>query len=162
MRALATFALLAALTLAGCATKPPTPSAGSFALTLPAAYTEKLASDAASKLRALYPAASTQFELQQSTPDAFGSALVESLRASGYAVREAASAGQGTKAADSVAAEPGQAPAHSIPLRYIVDAPTDTHLYRLTVLLGGPSLTRAYMVAPDKALQPAGAWVRKE
>ncbi len=162
MRAIATFALLAAVALAGCATKPPAPSADNFALTLPAPYTEKLAADAATKLRALYPAASTQFDLQQGTPDPFGSALVESLRASGYAVREAAPAGQGAKAADSGAADPAQASTRGIPLSYIVDAPADTHLYRLTVLLGGPSLTRAYMAAPDKTLQPAGAWVRKE
>ena len=165
MRALATSALLAALGFAGCATNPPTPTAGNFATTLTPAFNETLVGDATSKLRALYPAASTQFELQQGTQDRFGSALIESLRASGYAVLEAAPAAQGAKPvkpAASGAAEPAQAPARGIPLRYIVDAPTDTNLYRLTLLLGGSSLSRAYMVTPEVALRPAGAWVRKE
>jgi hypothetical protein len=47
-------------------------------------------------------------------------------------------------------------------LRYIVDAPADLNLYRVTLLVGSSSLSRAYMVATDSSLQPAGAWVRKE
>lgn len=164
MRAFTTLVLAAGLVLAGCATVPAPSSSGLFA-TLPPASFQKLVGDASGKLRALYPAASTQFELQQATPDAFGAGLVESLRSSGYAVLETAPASSGTqpaKQADPGPVAPSSAAARGLALRYIVDAPADLNLYRVTLLVGSSSLSRAYVVAPDSSLQPAGAWVRKE
>ena len=164
MRAFAIFLFVAGLGLAGCATAPAPVSHGVFA-TLPPASVQKLVSDASVKLRALYPAASTQFELQQATLDAFGAGLVESLRASGYAVLEAAPISPTTQSVKQ--ANPGlvalsSATARGLALRYIVDAPKELNLYRVLLLVDGSSLSRAYMAAPDTTLQPAGAWVRKE
>jgi hypothetical protein len=168
MRAFVTLVLIAGFGLAGCATVPaPTPSSNGVLLSLHPAAVQKLVGDASVKLRALYPAASTQFELQQATPDAFGTGLIESLRASGYAVLEAAPVLPPTQpttqpATQPYAVAPSAAAARGLPLRYIVDAPADLNLHRVLLLVGTSSLSRAYMVAPDTTLQPAGAWVRKE
>ena len=47
------------------------------------------------------------------------------------------------------------------PLRYILDQ-AESNLYRVTLLVGNQSLTRAYSAAQNGTLYPAGAWVRKE
>ena len=147
--------------LAGCAT-PERSAYGNFTQSAPAAMEQTLADDAAKQLAALYPPATTRLDLQQATPDAFGSRLVESLRAKGYALLEfkpgsqtAASLNTVTGTATDRAAGAGK------PLRYIVDQ-LDANLYRLTVRVGDQSLTRAYAPAQSGTLRPAGAWVRKE
>ena len=38
----------------------------------------------------------------------------------------------------------------------------ESNLYRVTLLVGNQSLTRAYSAAQNGTLYPAGAWVRKE
>ncbi|MDB5890169.1 MAG: Conjugal transfer TrbH family protein [Polaromonas sp.] len=151
--------------LAGCAT-PGLPAYGNFTQGAPAAMQQTLADDAVKQLAALYPPASTRLDLQQATPDAFGSRLVESLRAKGYALLE-------FKPGAKTAALPSTATATATdratdrtasagkPLRYIVDQ-FDANLYRLTVRVGDQSLTRAYAPAQSGTLRPAGAWVRKE
>jgi hypothetical protein len=147
--------------LAGCAT-PELPAHGNFTQSAPAAMQQTLADDAVKQLAALYPPATTRLDLQQATPDAFGSRLVESLRAKGYALLEfkpgtktAALPATATATATATAAGAGK------PLRYILDQ-FDANLYRLTVRVGDQSLTRAYAPAQSGALRPAGAWVRKE
>ena len=138
--------------LAGCASIEPY---GNFlGANAPATLNEKLAADTVKQLTVLYPPASTRFDLGQPTPDAYGSALVESLRIKGYAILEfepdeAASAGKPNTAG------PG------LSLRYVLDAPASTNLYRVTVMVGSQSLSRAY-VAQNETVAPAGAWVRKE
>jgi hypothetical protein len=72
--------------LAGCASTEPY---GNFlGANAPAALNERLAADTVKQLTVLYPPASTRFDLGQPTPDAYGSALVESLRIKGYAILE--------------------------------------------------------------------------
>ena len=113
--------------------------------------------DAVKQLVAVYPPASTRFDLQHATPDAFGSSLVESLRAKGYALLEfkpAAPASAASAATDATATA-------GKPLRYILDQ-AESNLYRVTLLVGNQSLTRAYSAAQNGTLYPAGAWVRKE
>ena len=58
-----------------------------------------------------------------------------------------------------VAEEPPREAA--LDLRYVLDQPIDLKLYRVTLLVGNQSLTRAY-VEQDNALLPAGSWVRRE
>ena len=99
----------------------------------------------------------------QVTPDEFGASLVKSLREQGYAVSEfepapaeqpgRAIAGDKTPNAD--AATPG------LSLRYILDQTTGARLYRVTLLVGEQSLSRAYLSQNDSVF-PAGAWIRKE
>jgi hypothetical protein len=84
MRQLTLPALLV-MALAGCASTAPY---GNFATHPPAGLEERIAADTVKQLVALYPPARTRFHLGQPTPDAYGSALVEALRAKGYALVE--------------------------------------------------------------------------
>jgi hypothetical protein len=138
--------------LAGCASIEPY---GNFlGANAPATLNEKLAADTVKQLTVLYPPASTRFDLGQPTPDAYGSALVESLRIKGYAILEF-EPDEAALADNPNTAGPG------LNLRYVLDAPASTNLYRLTLMVGSQSLSRAY-VAQNDSVAPAGAWVRKE
>ena len=143
-----TLAALLAMALAGCASTAPY---GNFATHPPAGLEERIAADTVKQLVALYPPARTRFHLGQPTPDAYGSALVEALRAKGYALVE-------VKASPQEAA-PATAPGLS--LHYVLDAVASPNLYRVTVMVGQKSLSRAYL-AQNNRVAPAGAWVRKE
>ena len=74
MRKTAFLALLV-VGLAGCATTAPS-TYGNFTQSAPAAFNQTMADDAVKQLVAVYPPASTRFDLQNATPDAFGSSLV--------------------------------------------------------------------------------------
>ena len=138
--------------LAGCASIEPY---GNFlGANAPATLNERLATDTVKQLTVLYPPASTRFDLGQPTPDAYGSALVESLRIKGYAILEF-EPDEAAQADNPDTAGPG------LSLRYVLDAPASTNLYRVTVMVGSQSLSRAY-VAQNDTVAPAGAWVRKE
>jgi len=137
-------AALLAMALAGCASTAPY---GNFATHPPAGLEERIAADTVKQLVALYPPARTRFHLGQPTPDAYGSALVEALRAKGYALMEFKEA--------APAAAPG------LSLHYVLDAAASPNLYRVTVTVGQKSLSRAYLAQNDR-VAPAGAWVRKE
>ena len=150
MRKTAFLALLV-VGLAGCATTAPS-TYGNFTQSAPAAFNQTMVDDAAKQLVAVYPPASTRFDLQHATPDAFGSSLVESLRAKGYALLEFNPAASAATDATATAGKP---------LRYILDQ-AESNLYRVTLLVGNQSLTRAYSAAQNGTLYPAGAWVRKE
>ena len=139
-----TLAALLAMALAGCASTAPY---GNFATHPPAGLEERIAADTVKQLVALYPPARTRFHLGQPTPDAYGSALVEALRARGYALVEFKEA--------APAAAPG------LSLNYVLDAAASPNLYRVTVTVGQKSLSRAYLAQNDR-VAPAGAWVRKE
>jgi len=147
MRQLTLPALLV-MALAGCASTAPY---GNFATHPPAGLEQKIAVDTAKQLVALYPPARTRFHLGQPTPDAYGSALVEALRAKGYALVEVKTSPQETA--------PATAPGLS--LHYVLDAVASPNLYRVTVTVGQKSLSRAYL-AQNNRVAPAGAWVRKE
>lgn len=146
MRNFALAALLLA-SLAGCAINQPY---GNFTQNSPAVYDQKMADDAVAQLVAVYPPASTRFDLLHLTPDTFGLTLVKSLRAKGYALLEFEPAAK---------AAPQTAP--SLPLRYVLDQVPGSNLYRVTLLVGNQSLTRAY-ASQDGSVYPAGVWVRKE
>ncbi|MBK7024112.1 MAG: conjugal transfer protein TrbH [Sulfuritalea sp.] len=139
--ALSAFLVMA---LAGCASTAPY---GNFATEPPAGLEERIAADTVKQLVALYPPARTRFHLGQPTPDAYGSALVEALRAKGYALVEVKEAAPAT--------------APGLSLHYVLDAVASPNLYRVTVMVGQKSLSRAYLAQNDR-VAPAGAWVRKE
>lgn len=141
-------AALFALTLAGCATT------GQYGNFVPAAANQQqIATDAVQQLATLYPPAKTRFELHQATPDAFGLALVNTLRERGYALLEFSPADQ---AKASAATAPAGAPA-ALPLRYVLDQAGTTNLYRLTLLVGNQSITRPYL-EENGSFVPAGYW----
>ena len=139
--ALSAFLVMA---LAGCASTVPY---GNFATEPPAGLEERIVADTVKQLVTLYPPARTRFHLGQPTPDAYGSALVEALRARGYALVEFKEAAPAT--------------APGLSLHYVLDAAASPNLYRVTVTVGQKSLSRAYLAQNDR-VAPAGAWVRKE
>ena len=143
MRQFALSALLVTA-LAGCASTAPY---GNFATEPPAGLEERIVADTVKQLVALYPPARTRFHLGQPTPDAYGSALVEALRARGYALVEFKEAAPAT--------------ALGLSLHYVLDAAASPNLYRVMVTVGQKSLSRAYLAQNDR-VAPAGAWVRKE
>lgn len=144
-------AALFVLALGGCAT---TGQYGNFVPPTAAVDQQQLAREAVQQLAVLYPPAKTRLELQQATPDAFGQALVLTLRERGYALLEFNPAS--AKAQATAASEPA-----GLPLRYVLDQAGDSNLYRLTLLVGNQSITRPYLVQ-DGSFAPAGYWVRKE
>ena len=147
-------AALFVLALGGCAT---TGQYGNFVPPTAAVDQQQLAREAVQQLAVLYPPAKTRLELQQATPDAFGQALVLTLRERGYALLEFNPAS--AKAQATAASEPASPAA--LPLRYVLDQAGDSNLYRLTLLVGHQSITRPYLVQ-DGSFAPAGCWVRKE
>ena len=149
-----TIAALFVLALSGCAT---TGQYGNFVPPTAAVDQQQLAREAVQQLAVLYPPAKTRLELQQATPDAFGQALVLTLRERGYALLEFNPAS--AKAQATAASEPASPAA--LPLRYVLDQAGDSNLYRLTLLVGHQSITRPYLVQ-DGSFAPAGYWVRKE
>jgi hypothetical protein len=141
------------LVLTGCATTPQAAPQGNF---LPDNIDQaKLASEAVRQLVVLYAPARTRLALQHAATDKFGMALIKGLRDSGYAVQEFAPGAE--RKHDAAPAKEGDA----LPLRYVADPVGSTSLYRITVAVGGQSLTRLY-TARDGAVLPAGTWVRKE
>ena len=156
MRKLAIIALLAG-TVTGCASTASHEYGNFVALSAPANLNEIIVADTMKQLVTLYPPGSTRFDLAQPTTDAYGANLVQSLRLHGYALSEfvPAAASSGTNASGAVSASPG------LSLAYILDAPAGLNLYRVTVMVGAQSLSRAY-TAENKTISPAGAWARKE
>ena len=150
-------ALLLAGGLTACAAAPSYETGNFVAPSALANLNETIVSDTVKQLIALYPPASTRFDFGQPATDAYGTRLVQSLRQSGYALSEfvPAAAVNGTNQDGAVSASPG------LSLRYVIDSPDGLSLYRVTVLVGAQSLSRAY-TAHDNTVSPAGAWARRE
>ncbi|BAU77407.1 IncP-type conjugative transfer protein TrbH [Metapseudomonas furukawaii] len=126
--------------LVGCASQQ---QFGAYA-ELPPGYREVMARDAVNQMAGLYPPASTRLSMALEPSDSFGQILVERLRLAGYAVQESPA----TPLIDAKA------------LGYVMDT-LDESTYRVTITVGGESLSRAYFLA-DHKLSPSGLWARKE
>jgi hypothetical protein len=148
-----TFIVLLLVGLSGCATTQS--RYGNFLPPTSAAYNKTMAEDALKQLLILYPPASTRFDLQQTTPDTFGITLVESMRAKGYALMEIKPELPAQRNSEA------QNPPTGLSLRYVLDQVNSLNLYRVTLLVGNQSMTRAYLVQ-DSTVHPAGLWSRKE
>ena len=122
---------------------------------------QRLADDAAKELFALYLPASTQFHLQQSSADTFGTALVDALRSNGYAVLEDHPKEKATgDTKGQVQAATAATGTTNRDLRYVVDH-LDSNLYRVVISVGDQLLVRGY-ATDGTTVSPAGAWARKE
>jgi type IV secretion system protein TrbH len=156
MRKLAIVALLAG-GITGCGSTTSYEYGNFVAPSAPVNLNETIVGDTVKQLIMLYPPASTRFDFGQPTTDAYGTKLVQSLRLNGYALSEfvPAAAANGTNHEGTVSASSG------LSLRYIVDAPDGLNLYRVTLMIGSQSLSRAYLVQ-NQTVSPAGAWARRE
>lgn len=144
------FPVLLVAVLAGCATTSTAPAGyGSFVTSSSPANDKVVVDDVVKRLVTAYPPARTRLNLRQSTTDAFGSALVASMRTKGYALGEYQAA----------AAAPAAIDAYTF--AYVFDQPAGTGLYRVTLLINNQALSRVYETK-DGAIVPAGYWVRKE
>ena len=137
--------------LSGCATVPDKQEQASSPVSVELG--NSLASDAVKQLQTLYPPAHTTFNIEQAVlkTNSFGNALVVQLRAKGYAVQIIDPQQQ----AKAVA---------GISLHYTVDNPAARWyigLYRVQLVVGNVTLTRAYSEANNTAM-PAGAWAKME
>lgn len=150
MRKIASLALLA--TLAGCASSP----YGNFAENTSTSINQALVTDTVKQLVAVYPPARTRFKLIHETPDAYGRALVASLRAKGYSLEEF-----NPQDSKQVAEVQKSGSTTGLAMNYIIDITPENNLYRVTVRVGYQSLTRGY-IAQSNTVYPAGAWTRKE
>lgn len=119
---------------------------------------------AISKIEELYAPAKVQFQLKHPAEDSFGQQLIKGLREKGYALVEHVP----PPAFSLEETEPEQPKAtiagystRELPLQYILDRPGQSDLYRLSLLIDGQALSRAYVLQNDK-LYPAGQWVRQE
>ena len=142
--------------LAGCATNrvANTPAYGNLLAALVPSQENGIADDAAVRLAASYPPAQTRFALQHAAQDGFGTGLLARLRAQGYAVAEFSN-----QASTDLPPQPPAAEA--IALRYVLDMTAPPGLARLTLYVGGESLSRAYLLEGGEA-RPASAWIRRE
>jgi len=136
--------LLLTFNLLGCATV----QQGSFTTT-PMTLDKAITNDCVNRMAALYPPARTRFHIKQSVKDSFGVSLIEGLRQKGYSINESSIHGASTQGSQNVA------------LYYLVDEPIKGTLYRVTLIVGQQSLSRAYKVKNGTFI-PLGFWVRKE
>lgn len=137
------------LCLAGCASNSPY---GNYSAA-PPAYDRAMATDTVSHLVSMYPPAHTRWNMMQPAEDPYGRSLVELLRGRGYSVSEYVSPGKGQ----------APAPAQGTPLHYLVDSLSPSaDLYRVTVVVSGQPISRAYIKQKNGTVAAAGSWSRKE
>jgi type IV secretion system protein TrbH len=166
-----TFALLSLMSLisllSGCVA---TPYYGNYVETDSTTYNQVIAGDVVGQMVQLYPPANTKFNLQHSSEDAFGAALIQNLRVSGYAVQENKPSKLYTNSPHqiNIKSDANKRPVRNkvtvkpeagTTLAYILDETSD--VYRLSVMVDDQILTRAYRPYKE-SIYPAGSWVRKE
>jgi hypothetical protein len=161
----APFTIAAALVcLAACGTTSTSTGSvyGNFIASVPATHEKHMADDAARQLQLLYSPARTRLDLRQAPADGFGKQLVEQLRNQGYALQDVPPSPAAPSQSGTPAPAAGTPDAvEGVPFNYVLDAIASPKLYRVTLVLGSQTITRAY-VPQSEAVHPAGAWVRKE
>jgi hypothetical protein len=138
------FLLPLMLTLLGCATMQPGKQTNA-SLSLNKAMTK----DSVNALVHLYPPANTGIYITQSAKDSFGLTLIQNMRQRGYSINQ------------SPISRTNRPSSSDLVLYYMVDEPIKGSLYRVTLIAGHQSLSRAYKIK-DNAITPLGVWVRKE
>ncbi len=144
--------LLALAVLCGCGKQPG--AFGNFAK----AVSAEGAQDAMSALTANYPPAKTRLALVQETEDLFGSALLETMRANGYAVAEHTGPSRSDKYLPAVEKPDG------LPFAYVLDRIGKGDELRVSLHVGAETLSRMYRVQRSgDTFQyiPQGFWSRK-
>ena len=118
-----------------------------------------LVEDSVAVLKLAHPPAKTRLNLMQFVNDAFGAALVETLRRDGYAIAEYSQPAREDKL------QPMLARANGLDFAYIIDHLPDDSGMRVTLFVGEESLSRAYAVggSPEEpTYSPLGDWARRK
>jgi hypothetical protein len=150
---------LALALLAACSTTvKPVAGFGSFVPAAQAGYEAQIVDDATRQLVSLYPPASTNFILSHAAQDAFGRQLIDKLRGQGYALQEVVPTAAASTAARAAEANDTDA---NTSLSYVFDSVPSPRLYRITLIVGGQTISRAY-IQQNNLVHPVGSWVRKE
>lgn len=138
--------LFTLLGLQGCTT----PKYGNLTSHAPYDVNIVMVNDAVQRLKSLYPPASTQLNIGQpiAKNDSFGGNLIANLRNKGYAVQEYR--------------EKQPQTTDGLKLRYFIDTPSNQNIYRIQLMVGTDTLTRAYITGSNNTLVPAGSWARME
>ncbi len=147
--------LLSCLILNGCATT----QYGNFIQNASIDASQAMANDAAAQIGRLYPAASTQLNLNHVVNDPFGHTLVDKLRQSGFAVLETVNEPISILPLSLPEASAQSLPQQGLTFGYVVDQSDE--LYHANVHIGDRHLSRAFLVK-DNAIYPAGHWVSRQ
>lgn len=137
-------AIIFALGLAACSS-----TYGKFSDTS-ADVDAQLARDTTAQLVRLYPPAKTGLAFTHRTADPYGAALVQDLRAQGFAVQEVAR--PTVESGQDHAVTATDQPPDGTSVSYVLDRAGD--IYRVTVSVGADQISRAY----NAAGAPLGAW----
>ncbi|MGJ0637193.1 conjugal transfer protein TrbH (plasmid) [Xenorhabdus bovienii] len=140
------------INLSGCMTSP----YGNYA-SAPLSFDQKMAEDTVKQLVFLYPPAHTRFNIKhkQSLTDAYGVHLVKKLRLKGYAVVEVS---HNEKKTNSRIVHSSNS---EMDFAYIIDSIKNTNLYRVTIIVGKQTISRAY-VSQNGNVYPSVSWAIKE
>lgn len=130
------------LLLMGCLSSCTSLRYGNFTQASPGVF-DLMAKDTAAQLGHVYPPAKNRLCLSQKVTDPFGMRLIDLLRKKGFGVMEKTNSSRDAN------------------FFYVVDEPIPRHLYRVSVFVGGQSLSRAYGLQ-NSVLVPASSWSHKE
>lgn len=130
--------------LSGCASM----QYGNY-VAISADFSDAMARDSVKQIAQLYPPARTRFILRQSIKDRYGLTLIDMLRKRGYSIVESASPLN------------QQSTLSAVPMFYLIDMPIPNKLYRVTLVIGQQSISRAYDIS-NASLQLTGLWSKRE
>lgn len=119
----------------------------------------ELVQDAVSMMFSTYPPAKIRLSLAHEANDAFGLALVASLRLHGYAIAEYAKPEKGKRKQDSVKRPDGMA------FAYYLDKNANRDELCIRLHIGSESLSRMYLVktaGEGVRYESRGFWTRRE
>lgn len=151
MRTLAMILFLACC--AGCSNQKPDAASAVMVDSTP------LVQDAVSVMLATYPPAQVRLALVQDASDTFGTMLVETMRAQGYAIAEYDQPVKGDKYL-GLAKQPD-----GLAFGYLIDNGGSNDELQLHLHIGSDSLNRLYSVKTNGAhiqYAPQGFWTRRE
>jgi len=122
---------------------------GNFIKT-PKKINQELAEDIAKQLVSIYPPARTNFYMNTRFADnAFRASFINTLRQKGYGLNESSIPGVHLKAGNAYT------------LYYLLDETIKKRLYRVSIVVGKSSFSRAYKIKKD-TLIPLGLWSFRE
>lgn len=119
----------------------------------------ELVQDAVSMMFSTYPPAKVRLSLAHEANDAFGLAMVSSLRLHGYAIAEYAKPEKGKKKQGSVKRPDGMA------FAYYLDKNADRDELCVRLHIGSESLSRLYLVKTaggEVRYESTGFWTRRQ